>query len=181
MRTSSLIRMRWVGSQGQTMKHKYEGKSANGSKTVIDVIDFLCVSLGSSTVHLHDCLGIRRACACSEAGFSSQNGHRAWVYYWRAAFRFAFFCGQKDSIQRIFIKKFAVYGRKCLLRKTVHNWVDKFSQGRSKVADVARPGAELAETTVERLPYCRFRPLMGHHQVLIHLKCQTCCASTTFM
>jgi hypothetical protein len=28
-----------------------------------------------------------------------------------------------------------VYGGKCLLRKAVHNWVEKFSQGRSKVAD----------------------------------------------
>jgi hypothetical protein len=47
----------------------------NGSKTAaMDVIGFLCVSLGSSTVQLHDSLGIRRACACSEAGFSSQNG-----------------------------------------------------------------------------------------------------------
>jgi hypothetical protein len=50
----------------------------NGSKTaVMDVIGFLCVSLGSSTVQLHDSLGSRRACACSQAGFSSQNGDRA--------------------------------------------------------------------------------------------------------
>jgi hypothetical protein len=40
----------------------------------MDVTGFLCVSLGSSTVHLHDSLGSRRACACSEAGFNSQNG-----------------------------------------------------------------------------------------------------------
>jgi hypothetical protein len=33
---------------------------------------------------------------------------------------------------------FAVYGGKCLSRKAVHNWVEKFSQGRSKVADDAR-------------------------------------------
>jgi hypothetical protein len=50
----------------------------NGSKTaVMDVIGFLCVSLGSSTVHLHDSLGSRRVGACSEADFSSQNGDRA--------------------------------------------------------------------------------------------------------
>jgi hypothetical protein len=29
---------------------------------------------------------------------------------------------------------FPVYGGKCLSRKAVHNWVEKFSQGRSKVA-----------------------------------------------
>jgi hypothetical protein len=36
----------------------------NGSKTaVIDLIGFLCVSLGSSTIQLHASLGSRRACA----------------------------------------------------------------------------------------------------------------------
>jgi hypothetical protein len=41
---------------------------------------------------------------------------------------------------------FPVYGGKCLSRKAVHIWVEKFSQGRSKVADDAQPGAEVAET-----------------------------------
>jgi hypothetical protein len=50
----------------------------NGSKTaVMDVIDFLCVSLGSIIVQLLDTLGSRRARAYSEAGFSSQNGDHA--------------------------------------------------------------------------------------------------------
>jgi hypothetical protein len=44
----------------------------------MDVIGFLCVSLGSSTVQLHDYLGSGSACECSEAGFSSQNGDRDW-------------------------------------------------------------------------------------------------------
>jgi hypothetical protein len=44
-------------------------------RAVMDVIGFLHVSLGSSIVQLHDGLGSRRA--CSEAGFSSQNGNRA--------------------------------------------------------------------------------------------------------
>jgi hypothetical protein len=38
---------------------------------------FLFVSLGSNTVQLHDSLGGKRACASSEAGFSSQNGEHA--------------------------------------------------------------------------------------------------------
>jgi hypothetical protein len=42
---------------------------------VVDVIGFLCVSLGSSTVQLHDSLCSRRVCACS--GFSGRNGNRA--------------------------------------------------------------------------------------------------------
>jgi hypothetical protein len=50
----------------------------NGSKTIVmNVIGFLCVSLGSSTVQLHDSLGTRCACSCSEAGFSSQSSNHA--------------------------------------------------------------------------------------------------------
>jgi hypothetical protein len=46
----------------------------DGSKiAVMDVIGFLCISVGSSTVQLHDSLGSRRVFACSEAGVSSQN------------------------------------------------------------------------------------------------------------
>jgi hypothetical protein len=41
------------------------------------VTGVLCVSLGSITVNLHDILDSRRACAYSEADFSSQNGDRA--------------------------------------------------------------------------------------------------------
>jgi hypothetical protein len=44
---------------------------------------------------------------------------------------------------------FPLYGGECLLRKAVRKWVEKFSQGRSKVADDARPSAEVAETTVK--------------------------------
>jgi chloramphenicol 3-O-phosphotransferase len=43
------------------------------------------------------------------------------------------FCGQKDSMQWIFIKKcFLFTGGRCLSRKAIRNLV---SQGRSKVAD----------------------------------------------
>jgi hypothetical protein len=66
-------------------------------------------------------------------------------------------CGEKGLNAKDILKEmFPVYGGKCLARKAVHSWVDKFSQGRSKVAD-ARPGAEVAETTVEILLYCGFR------------------------
>jgi hypothetical protein len=47
---------------------------------------------------------------------------------------------------------FPVYGGKCLLCKTVHNWVMKFSQGHSKIADDAEPGCPVeiaAEATVQ--------------------------------
>jgi hypothetical protein len=60
----------------------YKGESVNRSQievktTAMDIIGFLRVSLGRSTVQLQDSVGSRCACACSEAGFSSQNGDRA--------------------------------------------------------------------------------------------------------
>jgi hypothetical protein len=54
---------------------------------------------------------------------------------------------------------FSVYGGKCVSRKAVYNWVEKFSQGRSKVGDDAQSGAEVAETTVKRLLCCGFDAL----------------------
>jgi hypothetical protein len=45
------------------MRPMYEGVSVNRSQ--MDVIGLLCVSLGSSTVQLHDSLGSRRTGACS--------------------------------------------------------------------------------------------------------------------
>jgi hypothetical protein len=66
---------------------------------------FLCVSLGNSTVQLHDSLGSRRTCACSEAGFSSQIGDRArGLYYRRTALCYAFFfVGKRTQRKKIYI------------------------------------------------------------------------------
>jgi hypothetical protein len=50
---------------------------------------------------------------------------------------------------------FHVYGGKRFSRKSIQNWVEKFSEGRSKVADDARPGAEMAETTVKNTSMLR--------------------------
>jgi hypothetical protein len=46
---------------------------------------------------------------------------------------------------------FPAYCGKCLPRKAVHSSVEKYSQGRSKDADDARHGAEVAETRVKRI------------------------------
>jgi hypothetical protein len=54
-------------------------------------------------------------------------------------------------------KMFPVYGGKSLLRKAVDNWVEQFSQGVSKVADDARPVAEVVDTTDTRFLCCGFR------------------------
>jgi hypothetical protein len=75
----------------------------------MEVVGFLCVSLGSSAVQLHDSLGSRRACAC-EAGLSSQKSGRAWgVYYRKIALYCEFSVGKKESMQMIFIKKYFLF------------------------------------------------------------------------
>jgi hypothetical protein len=62
--------------------HYYKGESVNRSQMEVNqlywmLIGFLCVSLGSSSVQLHVSQGSTCAWACSEAGFSSQNGDHA--------------------------------------------------------------------------------------------------------
>jgi hypothetical protein len=49
-------------------------------------------------------------------------------------------CGEKGlNAKDIHKGMFPVHGGKGLSRKAVHNWVEKFSQGRPKVADDAQP------------------------------------------
>jgi hypothetical protein len=67
-----------VGLLDKIIQGRVSKYVTNGSKTaIINVLGFLCVSVGSSAVQLHGRLGSRRACAYSEAGFSSQNDDRA--------------------------------------------------------------------------------------------------------
>jgi hypothetical protein len=87
------------------------------------IIGFLHVSLGSSTVQLHDSPVSRCACVCSEAGFSSQNGDRAWVYCWRAVFCCVFLWAKWLCAKDIHKEMFPVYVVKCLSRKVVHSCV----------------------------------------------------------
>jgi hypothetical protein len=96
----------------------------------MDIIVFLCVPLGSSTVHLHDSLGSRRACAYSEAGFSSQNGDRAAEKY--RSFVRSLLWAKELNAEDIHEEMFPVYGGKCLSCKAVYIWAEKFSQGREK-------------------------------------------------
>jgi hypothetical protein len=132
----------------------YEGEY--GSKTaVMDIIGFLYVSLGSSTVQLQDSLGSRHTYACSGAGFSSQNGGHAWgVCYRRTAFCCAVYCGQNASVQRIFIKKCFLFtvGSVCRLKRFTTGW-QMFRWWRRSW----NGGAEMAETTVKRLLRWGFR------------------------
>jgi hypothetical protein len=57
------------------------------------------------------------------------------------------FCGQGLNAEDIHKEMFPVYVGECLSRKVVHSWVEKFSEGPSKVEDDARTGVEVAETT----------------------------------
>jgi hypothetical protein len=99
----------------------------------MDVICFLYISLGSSTVQLHDSLG---ACACSEAGTNEEQ---------RSVVRFIWAKGL--NTKGIHKEMFPVYCRKYLTRKTVHNYVEIFSQGRSKFAYDTRPSRSVEIAT----------------------------------
>jgi transposase len=69
---------------------------------------------------------------------------------------------------------FSVYCEKCLSRKAVHNWVDKFSKGRSKGPDDPRPGRpfEMAtEATVQRVEFIRANRRITIDSVATALRC----------
>jgi hypothetical protein len=51
------------------------------------------------------------------------------------------------NVEDIHKEMFSVYSGKCLSCKAVHNWVKKFSQGCSKVADVAQSGRHVETAT----------------------------------
>jgi hypothetical protein len=53
------------------------------------------------------------------------------------------------NVKDIHIVIFPLYGGKCLSRKAVHNWIKKFSQGHSKVADDAQPDRSVEVATEE--------------------------------
>jgi hypothetical protein len=62
---------------------------------------------------------------------------------------FVFLWAKGHNTKDIHKGMFPAYSGKCLSRKAVHNWVEKFSQARSKAADDAQVGAEMAERAVK--------------------------------
>jgi hypothetical protein len=65
-----------------------------------------------------------------------------------------FFVGRRTQEKDIHKEMFPVYGGKCLSYKTVHNYVQKFSQGCMKVANDARscrPVEIAAKASVQRV------------------------------
>jgi hypothetical protein len=147
-----------VTEQGGDCETQWQGRYTSESQyaghAVMDVIRFLCVSLGSSTVQLHCNVGSRRACACSKASFSTQNGDRDWGVYYRRSVFVVRFCGQKDAMQRILIKKCFLFTVGSVFR------VKLFTAGWQTYRWCRRGwngGAEVAETTVRQLLCCGFR------------------------
>jgi hypothetical protein len=66
-------------------------------------------------------------------------------------------CGKVFHAKDIQRDMFLVYGGKCLSHKTVHKWVEIFSQELPKIANDGRRGVEVAETTIEIFPCCGLR------------------------
>jgi hypothetical protein len=91
--------------------------------------------------------------ACSEAGFSSQNGDRAWGVDTlpKSSVLLCIICWQKDSMQRIFKEKCSLFrvGSVC--------HVKQFTTGWKMFRWWLRGWKGGAETTFKRLPCCGFR------------------------
>lgn len=97
----------YILTQKWLAENSYKGtvskQVTNASQTAYG---FLCVSLGSSTIQLHDSIGNRLANSSSETSFGSQNDDRAWgVYYRKVAF-----------VVRLFVGKI-------LTPKNIHNYI----------------------------------------------------------
>jgi hypothetical protein len=87
-------------------------------------------------------------------------------YYRKATFCCVFLWAKGVNAVDIHKEVPPIYGGKCLSCKAVHNWVEKFSQGRYEVADDAPPGTDATETTAKRLIRCGFR-LIGKGMVQV--------------
>jgi hypothetical protein len=72
----------------------------------------------------------------------------------RAALSCAFLWAKTLNKKIVNKEMLSVYGEKCLSRKGVRNWVQKFSRGSSKVADDVRPGRPVQigpDTTLQKV------------------------------
>jgi hypothetical protein len=137
----------------------------------MDVIGFLCALLYCNMVQLHDSLDTR-ACSCWKTTLNSQNGDRDWgVYYRRTAFC-CVFCEQKDSTQRIFIKKMLpIHGGKCLSRKAVHIWMANVSLMTKRLKRRCGSGWD---NSPKRLLCCEVRRTGKHGIKLYHCWWRIC-------
>jgi hypothetical protein len=100
----------------------------------MNVTGFLYVSLCSSTVQFHDSLG-SSACACLEAGFSSQNGDSVWGMYYRKS---AFFLLVKELNENdiLWISFLLTVGSVCRVKRFITVW-RQFRRRRRGLNEVA--------------------------------------------
>jgi hypothetical protein len=94
----------------------------------MSIIGFLCVSLGSSTVQLHDSLGRDAHSLVQKLVSVVKMATVLEVYTAEEQISIVYFLWAKGfNAKDIYKEIFPVYGRKCLSRKAVHNWVAKVS------------------------------------------------------
>ena len=62
-----------------------------------------------------------------------------------------FLCAKGMAAKDIHKEMLPMYGEHCLSRQAVHNWVQKFSEGRTSIEDIHRVGRAVEIATPARL------------------------------
>jgi len=62
------------------------------------------------------------------------------MYHDRTAWRCAFFVGKNMEAKDIHKEMLPMYSEHCLSHQAIHNWVRKFSEGRTSIEDEHRAG-----------------------------------------
>ena len=92
------------------------------------------------------------------------------MYHDRAACRCAFFVGKKKIEAKDINKEMLpMYGEHCLSRQAVHNWVQKFSEGRTSIEDEHRAGWPVEIATPETLQRAGFQGLVKRWDKCLNL------------
>jgi hypothetical protein len=125
----------------------------------MDIIGFICVSLVSSTIQLHDSLGSRHACACSGAGFCSKNGDCAEECTTEEQRSVVRCLGGREGLNAKDINRgiFTLCGEKCLSLKAVHNWVERSGKCFADNEEVETEARKWLRTTVNKILCSGFR------------------------
>ena len=71
-------------------------------------------------------------------------GAPEYVYYNRTAWRCAVFVGKGMAAKYIHKEMLPICGEHCLSRQADHNWVQKFSEGRTSIEDEHRVSGQCA-------------------------------------
>jgi len=90
------------------------------------------------------------------------------MYHDRAAWRCAFFVGKNMEAKDIHKEMLPMYVEHCLSRQAVHNWVQKFSEGRTSIEDEYLAGRPVEIATPETL-YGGFQGLVKRWDKCLNL------------